>query len=137
MPFGTGPILVHIVDDDTSVRKALTRLMDSAGLESRSYDGPESFLAQVRNDARACIVLDITMPRMNGLVLLEQLRVRGIVVPVIAVSARDDEETRQYARSLGVGLFLRKPVDAQALLDAIAWLVDGGVASSPAAAGGA
>ena len=137
MPFKTAHFLVHIVDDDEAVRKGLSRLMRSAGVESQAYDSPESFLAQVQNTDHACIVLDITMPRMNGLELLRQLKARGIRLPVIAVSARDDDETRQLARDLGVSLFLRKPVDDQALLDAIAWVVDGGSSTRGVAAAGA
>jgi CheY-like chemotaxis protein len=74
---------------------------------------------------------------MNGLELLRQLKARGIRLPVIAVSARDDDETRQLARDLGVSLFLRKPVDDQALLDAIAWVVDGGSSTRGVVAAGA
>jgi FixJ family two-component response regulator len=114
---------VSIVDDDDSVRKGLSRLMRSAGIESHAYEGPEAFLAAVRNEDHACILLDITMPRMNGLELSTRLREKGITLPVIAISARDDDDTRQLARDLGVRFFLRKPVDDQALLDAISWVV--------------
>jgi FixJ family two-component response regulator len=137
VPFKTAQCLVHIVDDDEAVRKGLSRLMRSAGVESRTYDSPAIFLAQVQNAERACIVLDITMPRMSGLALLGQLDARAIRLPVIAVSARDDDETRQLARDLGVSLFLRKPVDDQALLDAIAWVVGGGSTTRGVAAAGA
>jgi FixJ family two-component response regulator len=120
----TESLLVHIVDDDESVRKGLSRLMRSAGIESRAYASPESFLAEVRNDGHACILMDITMPRMSGLELGARLKEKGIALPVIAISARDDDDTRQLARDLGVRFFLRKPVDDQALLDAISWVVD-------------
>lgn len=124
MPFRTEPLHVHIVDDDESVRKGLSRLMRSAGIESHAYASPESFLAKVHNEAHACILMDITMPHMSGLELGARLREKGVDIPVIAVSARDDDETRHLARDLGVRLFLRKPVDGQALLDAISWVVD-------------
>ena len=137
MPFKTANVLVHIVDDDEAVRKGLSRLMRSAGIENRAYDSPEDFLAQVQNTEHDCVVLDITMPRMTGLELLRRLNARSIRLPIIAVSARDDDDTRQLARNLGVSLFLRKPVDDQALLDAIAWVVDGGsiTRGTPAASG--
>lgn len=137
MPFKTANVLVHIVDDDEAVRKGLSRLMRSAGIENRAYDSPEDFLAQVQNTDHDCVVLDITMPRMTGLELLRRLNARSIRLPIIAVSARDDDDTRQLARNLGVSLFLRKPVDDQALLDAIAWVVDGGsiTRGTPAASG--
>lgn len=119
----TPKLHVSIVDDDDSVRKGLSRLMRSAGIESDAYDSPESFLADVHNEDHACILMDITMPRMNGLELSARLREKGIALPVIAISARDDDDTRQLARDLGVRFFLRKPVDDQALLDAISWVV--------------
>lgn len=119
------PLFVHIVDDDESVRKGLSRLMRSAGIESHAYASPESFFAETHDEGHACIIMDITMPRMNGLEFGAKLKERGIALPVIAVSARDDDETRHLARDLGVRFFLRKPVDDQALLDAISWVVDG------------
>ena len=122
-------LLVHIVDDDESVRKGLLRLMRSAGIDSRAYESPERFLAEVHNDAHACILMDITMPHMSGLELGARLRENGITVPIIAISARDDDDTRHLARDLGVRFFLRKPVDDQALLDAISWVVEGNPSS--------
>jgi FixJ family two-component response regulator len=116
-------LTVYIVDDDESVRTALSRLMRSAGIESRAYESSERFLADVRDRGHACILMDITMPRMNGMELLARLKERNIALPVIAISARDDDETRQSARDLGVRFFLRKPVDDQALIDAINWVV--------------
>jgi len=123
VPHKAETLHVSIVDDDDSVRKGLSRLMRSAGIESHAYDNPESFLAEAHNEAHACILMDITMPRMNGLELSAQLREKGITLPVIAISARDDDDTRQLARDLGVRFFMRKPVDDQALLDAISWVV--------------
>lgn len=123
MPTKARTMLVYIVDDDASVRQGLSRLMRSAGIDSRAYEDAEHFLAEVRNEERACVVLDITMPHMDGLEVGRRLKQTGSALPVIAVSARDDEETRQLAMNLGVQLYLRKPVDDQALIDAISWLV--------------
>ena len=122
MALNTEALLVYVVDDDESVRKGLARLMRSVGIESRAYASPEPFLAEAHNQDHACVLMDITMPRMSGLELARRLRERGITLPVIAVSARDDDETRQLARDMGVRFFLRKPVDDQALLDAISWV---------------
>lgn len=123
MPFRNKNLLLYIVDDDESVCKGMQRLMRSAWIESIAFESPERFLSEVRNVPHACIVMDITMPNMNGLELCRQLKDRGITMPVIAVSARDDAETMSVAQSLGVRLFLHKPVDDQALLDAIYWMV--------------
>jgi FixJ family two-component response regulator len=116
-------LTVYIVDDDESVRTALSRLMRSAGIESRAYESSVRFLEEVRNEDHACILVDMTMPRMSGMELIARLKEKSITNPVIALSARDDDEIRQSARNLGVRFFLRKPVDDQALIDAINWVV--------------
>lgn len=118
--------IVYIVDDDDAVRCGLAKLLQSAGLDPRPYGSAADFLASVANDQGACILLDITMPRMTGLQVQARLRELRIELPVITVSARDDEETRYWARSLGARMFLRKPVDDQALLDAISWVTTPG-----------
>lgn len=115
-------ISVYIVDDDASVRKGLTRLMRSAGIKCLTYEDPELFLSEVKNDCCACIIMDITMPYLNGFELCAKLKDKGITVPVVAVSAHDDNESLRLAQEMGVKLYLRKPVDDQALLDAITWL---------------
>jgi FixJ family two-component response regulator len=117
-------LVVYIVDDDVSVRKALSRLMRSAGLEPREFECPERFLKEVCTAVPACVLLDITMPGITGLEVQRRLREKGVGLPVIAVSARDDEETRRLARELGAQFFLRKPVDDQALMDAIHWVMN-------------
>jgi FixJ family two-component response regulator len=115
-------VIVYIVDDDDAVRCAFARLLQSAGLDPRPYESPERFLREVVDGQHACILLDITMPKMTGPQVQMLLQERSIALPVIAVSARDDEETRKWARGLGAKMFLRKPVDDQAMLDAISWV---------------
>lgn len=124
MPDKNTQVFVYIVDDDEAVRNALSRLMRAAHHEHRAYESAERFLAEVRNQRSACILLDITMPHMSGLQVQTRLQELRIRLPVIALSARDDEETRDRARELGASFFLRKPVDDQALLDAITWVVE-------------
>lgn len=127
-------IVVYIVDDDNGVRGAFARLLRAARVDARPFSNASEFLAEVVNMPGACILLDITMPLMSGLQVQEGLRSRGIVLPVITISARDDAETRGLARSLGAGMFLSKPVDGQALLDAIDWVTgDGQPGSDPGA----
>ena len=113
---------VYIVDDDEAVRSGFSRLLRSAGLEPRPFGSSTQFLEEVRTIHGACILLDITMPGMTGLEVQEQLAARHIDLPVIAVSAHDDDATRMLAHRAGACLFLRKPVDDQALLDAISWV---------------
>lgn len=113
--------MVYLVDDDESVRRALQRLLRSAGFEVKAFSSAEEFLQSENLDVRACIVLDIRMPGLTGFDLQEKLASKGIRMPVINVSAFDDAETRERARKLGAVAFFRKPVDGQALIDAIHW----------------
>ena len=112
---------VYIVDDDDSVRRALGRLLRSAGLDHQAFGSGEEFFADAADKSSGCLVLDLQMPSMTGTELLARLRSRGTTIPVIALSAQDDPETRERARALGAVFFFRKPVDDQALLDAIQW----------------
>lgn len=130
MANSAAPWIVYVVDDDAGVRDGLARLLRSAGLEPRPYGSAEAFLSEVENNQRTCVLLDITMPRLSGPQVQACLNDKGIHLPVIAVSARDDEETRAWTRGLGARMFLRKPVDDQALLDAINWVMDGGPAGA-------
>ncbi|HQZ30228.1 MAG TPA: response regulator [Arenimonas sp.] len=116
------PLVVYIVDDDDAVRNGFARLIRSAGLDARPFGSAHEFLAGVRDQPLACILLDISLPQLTGLQIQEELNQRGIQLPVITISAREDDETRLWARDLGAKLFLRKPVDDQALLDAISWV---------------
>ena len=119
-------VIVYIVDDDEAVREGFAKLFRSAGFEPRPYESAERFLGEVVDGERACILLDITMPRMTGTQVQAELQSRKLKLPVITVSAHDDEETRSWARNLGARMFLRKPVDDQALLDAIHWVTSPG-----------
>ena len=122
MAHTAGTFEVFIVDDDDSVRVGLSRLMRASGLESRAFATPEEFLETVTKASRGCVLLDITMPHITGPQVQVRLRALGIDLPVIAVSARDSDEARTLAQALGARFFLRKPVDDNALLDAISWV---------------
>ena len=113
--------MVYLVDDDESVRRALQRLLRSAGFEVKAFSSGESFLETEKFDIKACVVVDIRMPGLTGFDVQEKLSSKGIRIPVITVSAFDDAETRERARKLGAVAFFRKPVDGQALIDAIYW----------------
>ena len=117
--------MIYIVDDEESVRKGFSRLMRSAGMPCRDFASAEQFLAEMDPQQEGCVLLDITMPGLTGLQLQSELKKRRIRMPIIAVSARDDADTSSRARQLGARFFLRKPVDDQALLDAIRWVLEG------------
>jgi len=113
------PLLIYIVEDDQSVRSSLARLIRSAELNAREYPDAESFLGDIEADARGCVLLDMTLPCLNGLDVQRSLRSRGIDIPVIAVSACDDDEVEAQSFELGAQCFMRKPVDDHALIDTI------------------
>jgi FixJ family two-component response regulator len=114
---------VYLLDDDDSVRKALSRLLRAEGLNSQAFSSGEAFLAGLPETAHGCVVMDIRMPGLTGHDVQQQLRRRGQSIPVIALSAQDDGQARQRARELGAVAYFRKPVDDQALLDSIHWLL--------------
>jgi FixJ family two-component response regulator len=116
--------IVYIVDDEESVRKGFSLLLRSAGMAYQAFGSAEQFLAEADSQRDSCVLLDITMPRLSGLELQKELKRRKFNAPVIAISARDDIETATLARQLGARYFFRKPVDDQALIDAIRWVMD-------------
>jgi FixJ family two-component response regulator len=121
MPGTVTARVVYVVDADESVRQGLTRLVDSAGLESKPCDSVEAFLQAPTVNA-ACVLLDVSGSRLREPAVRSQVRAIAAMIPVIALSARDDHETRRIARELGAEAFFRKPVDAAALLDSIDWV---------------
>jgi FixJ family two-component response regulator len=125
MPATRNKPIIYIVDDEESVRKGLSRLMRSAGMPSREFASAEQFLAEIDPQQEGCVLLDITVSRLTGLQLQAELKARKIGLPIIAVSAHDDVQTSRQARQLGARFLLRKPVDDQAMLDAIRWVLDG------------
>jgi FixJ family two-component response regulator len=115
--------MVYLIEDDESVRKALQRLFRSASIEVRAFASAEEFLQLDEISQGACIVVDIQMPGLTGFDLQEGLLSKNIRVPTIVISAMDDAKIRERARKLGATAFFRKPVDGQALVDAIYWAV--------------
>jgi FixJ family two-component response regulator len=118
-------ILVSVIDDDESVRRAFQILLRSAGFTSHACSSAEEFLECPSLDDSSVVILDMRMPGMTGLDFLKKLASLKKRIPVIAVSAYDDRQTRDLARELGALVFFRKPVDDQALLDAISWAIQG------------
>ena len=123
MTTSTESVFVYIIDDDESVRKSMSRLMRSAGIVSSTYDSAKCFLSGAYNDHNSCIIMDINMPQIDGFELCARLKKRDIKIPVIAVSAIDDDLTRQRVQDMGVHFYLRKPVDEQVLFDAISSVI--------------
>lgn len=115
----TQPTLVHLVDDDASVRAAVEDLLASVGLDTRSYASAADFLERARLDAPGCLVLDVRMPGMNGLDLQQELQLRGLALPIIFITGHGDIPMSVRAMKQGALEFLTKPFRDQDLLDAI------------------
>ncbi|ONN70225.1 response regulator transcription factor [Pseudomonas oryzihabitans] len=115
----TQPTLVHLVDDDASVRAAVEDLLASVGLDTCSYASAADFLERARLDAPGCLVLDVRMPGMNGLDLQQELQRRGLALPIIFITGHGDIPMSVRAMKQGALEFLTKPFRDQDLLDAI------------------
>lgn len=112
-------LTVAVVDDEPAVRKALSRLLRTAGYESKDYGGAEEFLRALAQERFTCLILDVQMPGMSGLELQASLASRHVRLPVIVISARDDRETRASMLAAGAVAYLTKPVDDAALFAAL------------------
>lgn len=112
-------IWIALVDDDLSVRRALPRLLNSAGYQTRAFSSSHELLESGMAPEAACFVLDVHLNRGMGFELLVRLRADGITAPAIFITAYDDKASRERAFALGASAFLRKPFDGSTLLDAI------------------
>ena len=124
MPDNTS-ICVYVIDDDESMRHSLEMLLLSAGIKAMTYESAEAFLNSDIREHNTCVVTDFKMPGLGGLGLQQQLIEKDIRIPMIFLTALDSEEDREQAFVSGAVGFLRKPVDDQALLDAIHWALSG------------
>ena len=111
--------IVFVVDDDASVRESLRGLIRSIGLEVQTFTSAKEFLAARRVDGPSCLVLDITLPDLNGLELQRQMGEIGLEIPIIFVTGHGDIPTSVRAMKNGAVEFLTKPLDGKNLLDAI------------------
>ena len=111
--------MVSIVDDDLSVRRALSRLVRLAGYAVESFASAREFLASAPRGRTACLVLDIHLDSegMSGFDLQERLVADGVTIPTIFITAHGDGRTRERVKQSGVAGFLSKPFGDQALLD--------------------
>jgi FixJ family two-component response regulator len=110
---------VYVVDDDESIRRALKRLLRSAGYHAVTFNSAEEFMEATYWRGEGCLVLDIRLPGMTGLDLQEKLVALGAKYPVIFMTAHDNPQWRERANKAGAVAYLRKPFDEESLLDAI------------------
>ena len=111
--------IVHVVDDDASMRGALASLFDSVGLATKTYAAAGEFLATSLLDNPGCIVIDIRLPDMNGLDFQAQLTRTGVRLPVVMMTGYGDIPMSVRAMKRGAVDFLSKPFHDQDMLDAV------------------
>jgi FixJ family two-component response regulator len=110
---------VIVVDDDTSIRRALRRQLQILGFSVMDFQSAEEFLASEFPTGDACLLLDVYMPGMSGIELCRSLAGSGRHLPTVLISGRDDDQTRQMMRKANPVASLLKPFDEKKLLSAI------------------
>jgi FixJ family two-component response regulator len=110
---------VFVVDDQPGIRKSLQFLMESAGLKIEAYGSAEEFLKLYEPTRQGCLVLDVYMPGMTGVQLLETLAEHGDFRPAIVITGRGDVATAVRAMKAGAIDFLEKPFDDHQLLEKV------------------
>jgi FixJ family two-component response regulator len=110
---------IAVIDDDASVRRALQRLLQSAGFTVETFGTAREFLDTDYWAQTACLVLDIHLPGMSGFELADYLTVSGVLIPIVFITALDDVSTRERVHRTGAVGYLRKPFDQDTLIEAI------------------
>jgi FixJ family two-component response regulator len=111
--------IVYVIDDDSSVRDALSNLLESVGLYAELFGSTEEFLKADRPAVPSCLVLDVTLPGMNGLEFQEMLTKTGNPIPIVFITAFGDIPMTSKAMKAGAVEFLAKPFPKDDLLTAI------------------
>jgi FixJ family two-component response regulator len=114
-----GPFLISIVDDDESVREALCRLLKSVGFAVRAFASAEEYSSSDKPENSDCLLLDVRMPGKSGIELQRELIAGHSNIPVIIITAYEDESVRTQAMRYHVRDVLIKPFSEEALLNAI------------------
>jgi FixJ family two-component response regulator len=117
-------IIVHVVDDDPSMRGALEELFQTVGLPTRTYGAARDFLDSGFTDSPGCIVIDIRLPDINGLVFQAQLTQAGVRLPVVMMTGYGDISMSVRAMKHGAVDFLAKPFRDQDMLDAVVTAIE-------------
>jgi FixJ family two-component response regulator len=111
--------LISVVDDDESVRRTTKFLIESFGFRAAAFESAEEFLESGQQHKTSCLILDVQMPNMNGFQLQSELAAAGCSIPIIFITAYDDEESRGRAMRTGAVAFLAKPFKDEQLLQSV------------------
>lgn len=111
--------LVHVVDDDESVRRSVGFMLKTSGYQVKSYESGDELVKQAKSLETGCILLDIRMPGMDGLAVQQALRDHGVTLPVIIMTGHGDVPLSVRAMKAGAIDFIEKPFEKDVLLTAI------------------
>jgi len=120
----TQPIIA-IVDDDALIPRALVRLLSTAGWHAVTFPSAEAFLQTGMQASPVCLVLDVWLPGMTGVELLEHLAAMGSTLPAVIITGRNDLQMRMRAMQAGAIAYILKPLDGQELLRALQEALEG------------
>ena len=123
--------LIFVVDDDDAVRASLRALLETAGYRTMLFGSGTEFLEYPHAGLGACILLDVKMPKLDGLEVQRQLNDRGTMLPVVIVTGHGDIAMAVQAMRAGAADFLEKPVSRDRLLESVARAVDIGRSARP------
>jgi len=112
--------LVATVDDDHRVRESLRNVLESAGYEAVTFESAETFLLSGALSSVTCVIADVRLPGIDGTELQRRIRLERRELPVILITAHDDDNVRQQALRDGAVAFLLKPFDGGDLLEHVA-----------------
>lgn len=111
--------LIHLIDDDAAVRDSLALLISTVGLRVQTWDRPDAFLAEFDRQGIGAIVLDVRMPGISGLSVLDTLVAQGVDQPILMLTGHGTVEMCRRAFKAGAAEFLEKPVNDEQLLEAL------------------
>ena len=115
---------IFVIDDDDAVRDSLRALLESADLVVETYGSGRAFLDAQSGRPKGCIVLDLDLPNMSGLEVVEAITARGMNLPIIVMTGRADEKTEQRTLRSGAMTLIEKPMSDRVLLEAIEQALD-------------
>jgi FixJ family two-component response regulator len=111
--------LISIVDDDESIRRTTTFLVESFGFRAAAFESAEHFLKSGQLHDTSCLIVDVQMPGMNGLELQSELAAAGYDIPIVFMTAYENKVSRQQAMQAGAVAFLAKPFGDEQLLQTV------------------
>jgi FixJ family two-component response regulator len=111
--------VIAIIDDDEVVRRSLKRLVSSLSFRTADFASGEAFLQSLSQGAPACMLLDLHMPGLNGIQILEALRTRRMNIPTIIITGNDQPDMRERCMNAGAVAYLQKPLDRELVLTTI------------------